>query len=266
MRRICPIKIERLPIHQLNFKPDNENFTPTTLNTITLKTNKPRRPAKIPPLIDLSKHPNMPPVYDQGDLGSCTAQALCAAYEIVLPGLMCPSTLFLYYNERVFINTVNIDSGALIQDGIKSLEKHGVCPESQWPYIIKNFTKKPPQECYKSALSYKVLRAYNIRNTLPEMQSSLASGIPFTVGILIYDSFMSPSTEKTGIVKLPSRNDKVIGGHAVLVVGYDNSKQWFIVRNSWGKEWGAAGYFYLPYAYLLNSKLSSNLWTVNRIT
>lgn len=265
MKRICPLNIDRLPIHQLNFKPDNENVIPTTLNKLNSK-NIPRKPVKLPPIVDLRKNPNMPPVYDQGDLGSCTAQALGAAYEIVLPGLMCPSALFLYYNERVFINTVNIDSGALIQDGIKSLERHGVCPESEWPYIIEKFAIKPPNECYKSALSYKVLRAYNIRNTLPAMQGSLAAGVPFTVGILIYNSFMSKKTEKTGIVKMPLRTDKKIGGHAVLVVGYDNSKQWFIVRNSWGPSWGDAGYFYLPYAYLLNSKLSSNLWTVNSIT
>ena len=110
---------------------------------------------KIPPLIDLRK--KCPKVYNQGALGSCTANALSGAFEFArkkqkLQDFM-PSRLFLYYNERVMINTVNSDSGAYIRDGIKSLNTTGICPEKDWKYDINKFTEKPPQKCYDEALT-----------------------------------------------------------------------------------------------------------------
>lgn len=265
MPRIYPVIIDRVPDHDLQLKPEKKVVVHMSLKPMNLKVSKPK-PAMIPQMVDLRTNSKMPPVYDQGDLGSCVANAFCAAYDFDSPGYYMGSRLFLYYNQRVIDNTVNQDSGAKLKDGVTALKKYGLCPESMWPYNITQFTVRPPQRCYRRALSNKVLTAYNIKNTLPSMQNALINGLPFIVGILIYSSFETQEVATTGIVPMPKQTDRVIGGHAVLVVGYDNSKQWFIVRNSWGPNWGIGGYFYLPYSYLLNPRLSSDLWTINSIT
>jgi C1A family cysteine protease len=94
------------------------------------------------------------------------------------------------------------------------------------------------------------------------MKACLASGYPFIFGFTVYDSFESDAVAKTGIVPMPSKTELVLGGHAVMAVGYDDSKKWFIVRNSWGEDWGDKGYFYIPYDYLTNKNLASDFWTI----
>jgi len=217
-----------------------------------------------PANIDL--RPQMPPVYDQGQLGSCTANALCAAFAYETQNVDMGSRLFVYYNERMLEHTIPQDAGALLSDGVKTLEKYGVCPETEWPYVISKFAIKPIAKCYTDALAHHVVSALNIQNTLSAMKQSLTAGHPFVVGIAVYDSFESNQVALTGIVPMPNVNtESLLGGHAVLVVGYDDSHQWFIVRNSWGINWGAKGYFYLPYAYLTNSNLTSDLWNITAV-
>lgn len=208
----------------------------------------------------------MPPVYDQGQLGSCTANALCAGFAYETHNVYMGSRLFVYYNERMLEHTISQDAGALLSDGINSLKKHGLCSETLWPYNIKKYTKKPKPKCYKQALAHCVISASNIQNTLVDMKQSLTAGHPFVVGIAIYDSFESDAVALTGIVPMPNINtESLLGGHAVLVVGYDDTHQWFIVRNSWGTDWGDQGYFYLPYAYLTDSTLTSDLWNITSV-
>jgi C1A family cysteine protease len=92
----------------------------------------------------------------------------------------------------------------------------------------------------------------------------LASGLPIVVGFTVYQSFESDQVTETGIVPVPGHHEQVVGGHAVLVVGYDDSQSRFIVRNSWGDQWGLHGYFLMPYAYLTNRRLASDFWSANR--
>src|SRR5512136_3117653 len=136
-----------------------------------------RIPATLPPLVDL--RPQCSPVEDQGQLGSCTANALVGALEFLMIKNKKPfadmSRLFVYYNERVIEHTVNQDAGAMIRDGIKTLAKQGVCTETLWPYDIKAFTKKPAPACYKEALKYEIL-SYQRIDTVDEMRSCLADG------------------------------------------------------------------------------------------
>ena len=210
-----------------------------------------------------------PLVYDQGNLGSCTAQALAAAFEFNdgITNIFTPSRLFLYYNERMLENSINEDSGALLSDGIKTLERHGICDEKYWPYDVTKFKIKPPTKCYTDALSHRAYTVHNIGSDLNSMKNSLASGYPFVVGISVYSSFLSSDVAKTGNVNMPDRNkEKCLGGHAVLVVGYNDKNQKWIIRNSWGEKWGDKGYFYLPYLYLLDAKLSSDLWNITKIS
>jgi len=237
----------------------NCNITRAAPETLNLKL-LPAPPSKLSASVDL--RPKMPPVYNQGNLGSCTANALCAVFAYESAGFQ-GSRLFLYYNERVLENDVPQDAGAFLSDGVKCLEKYGVCPESEWPYVISKFAIKPSAVCYTDALKHVVIKASNIPNNLISMKHSLSLGLPFVVGILIFESFETEAVARTGFVPMPKPHEHILGGHAVVVCGYDDVKQLFIVRNSWGVGWGVKGYFYLPYAYLTNSAYSSDLWNIS---
>ena len=219
----------------------------------------------LPPHIDLTSH--CPPVYDQGDLGSCTGNAIAGAIEFVekkekLPHPATPSRLFIYYNERVIEHTVPTDAGAMIRDGIKSVNKQGACREKTWPYIIADFAKKPSMAAYEEATQHKVTSYQRLPRTLNQMKGCLASGYPFVFGFTVYTSFMSDSVAKTGKVPMPHHGEGIEGGHAVVAVGYDDNDHRFIVRNSWGTAWGMKGYFTMPYAYLLSEDLADDFWTI----
>lgn len=226
-------------------------------------------PQALPSSVDL--RPQCPPVYDQGQLGSCTANAIGGAYQFCelkqsLASAFIPSRLFIYYNERVIEHSVSSDSGAQIRDGIKSVAQQGVCPEDLWPYDIANFAEQPPARCYDAASSHKVNRYQRLAQNLNQMRACLASGYPFVFGFTVYNSFESDEVAKTGVVPMPNPDEQVLGGHAVVAVGYDDSKQQFIVRNSWGASWGLQGYCLMPYAYLTQAhpNLASDFWTLRR--
>lgn len=221
----------------------------------------------LPTRIDLTS--DMPPVYDQMSLGSCTANAIGAAYQFEhlrqkLPDFI-PSRLFIYYNERALEGTINQDSGAMIRDGMKVVAKQGVCPETDWPYIIKQFAVKPSAACYKKAQTDRVLQYLSVSQSPIAMKACLAAGYPIVLGISVYESFESAAVAKTGIVPMPKLTESMLGGHAVCCIGYDDTKQVFIMRNSWGTTWGMAGYFTIPYRYLTNPKLCSDLWTIRMV-
>ena len=225
---------------------------------------KPELVAKLPPAADLRS--GCPPVYDQGQLGSCTANAIAAAIEFdrkrqILSDFV-PSRLFIYYNERAIEGTAASDSGAQIRDGIKSVAREGFCPESEWPYDIAKFTEKPPAKAYTDALANRAITYQRVARDLNQMKGCLAAGYPFVLGITVYDSFQSQQVAQDGHAPMPATGEQVVGGHAVMAVGYDDSQQWFIVRNSWGPGWGMAGYFTLPYAYTSSRGLASDFWTI----
>jgi C1A family cysteine protease len=224
-----------------------------------------RVPGKLPKSVDLRKF--CPAVEDQGNLGSCTANALVGTLEfleirdkVTFEDL---SRLFIYYNERVIEHTINSDSGAMIRDGIKTLKKQGVCSENIWPYNISKFTRKPDAACYKDALNHQI-EAYQRLEKVDEMRGCLASGFPFVFGFTVYESFESAAVAKTGTVNMPKKSERVLGGHAVVAVGYNDTKKRFIVRNSWGVNWGQKGYFTMPYDYLADRNLSDDIWTIQR--
>jgi C1A family cysteine protease len=227
----------------------------------------PRYLAALPAKTDLRRR--CPPVYDQGNLGSCTANAIAAAVEFdrIKQGMpdFVPSRLFIYYNERKIEGTVAIDSGAMIRDGIKSVASDGACPEPEWPYVIASFAKRPPAKCYRDARLDRAVSYQKILKDLNQMKGCLASGFPFIFGFTVYESFETPAVAKTGHVPMPGWMERAVGGHAVLAVGYDEVRKWFLVRNSWGTRWGMKGYFTMPYAYLLQPGLSEDLWTIRLV-
>ena len=219
---------------------------------------------KLPKKVDL--RPRMPPVFDQGELGSCTANAIGGAFEYdqAKHGFkdFMPSRLFIYYNERAMEGTIDTDSGAMIRDGMKSVAKVGVCTEATWPYDVSRFAEKPPQKAYSEAKKHEALAYRRLLGQLHQMQGCLAHGYPFVFGFSVYESFVSPEVARTGKVPLPPRGEMLVGGHAVLAVGYDDSTQSFIVRNSWGTAWGMKGHCTMPYAYLTDSQLARDFWTI----
>ena len=161
-----------------------------------------------------------PPVYDQGQLGSCTANAIAAAIQFdrlkQKISDFVPSRLFIYYNERAMENTVASDSGAQIRDGIKSVGAQGDCPETEWPYAPAKFKTKPAAACYKDALKYKVVSYQRVTQSLGQLKGCLASGYPFVFGFTVYESFESAAVAKSGHVSLPKSGEQTVGGHAVV--------------------------------------------------
>lgn len=221
----------------------------------------------LPPKVDLRK--SCPPIYDQGQLGSCTANAIGGAFQFnqkreKLKDFI-PSRLFIYYNERDMEGTINQDSGAYIRDGIKSVHHQGVCPETKWEYDITKFTQKPPLSCYNEAKKHTADQYARVPRTLQQMKGCLSSGFPFVYGFTVYESFEGKQVGNTGVVPMPKPGEEVLGGHAVLAVGYDDTSQRFIVRNSWGTGWGIKGYFTMPYTYLLDANLADDFWTIRQV-
>ena len=223
--------------------------------------------AALPPSFDLRA--GFKDVYDQGNLGSCTANAIGGAIEFErlkqkLSDFV-PSRLFIYYNERAIEGTVPIDSGAMIRDGIKSVASDGVCPEAEWPYDLAKFTRRPTAQCYKDAKLDRAVSYQRLVQDVNQMKGCLASGYPFVFGFTVYQSFESPTVAKTGHAPMPGPGERAIGGHAVMAVGYDHGKQWFVCRNSWGAGWGMKGYFTLPFAYFIQPGLAQDFWTIRLV-
>lgn len=216
-------------------------------------------------IVDLRN--KLPVVYDQGSLGSCTANALCYCFDFVDDTTFYPSRLFLYYNTRLLDKNINQDAGSTLTQGIRALERFGISSENTWPYIINNFRNKPSDVSYNEGTKHKILNANRVIQTLSSMKGCLNQGFPFVTGILIYSSFESISVSKTGYVPMPNtKTERLLGGHAVTCIGYNDQKGIWIMKNSWGPSWGDRGYFYLPYAYLLSNKLSGDLWQITKVS
>lgn len=225
------------------------------------------QPVKVNIPVSVDLRSQMPPVYDQGNLGSCTANAVAAALDFQrirqAEKFMHPSRLFIYYNERKDQKTIKEDSGASIRESIKAVNHYGACPETEWKYDIAKYTDKPTKPCYTNALKYADLTYEKVPQNIQVMQSCLASGNAIVVGIQVYESFESDAVTKSGTVPMPAPDEQLMGGHAVLVVGYED-RNW-IVRNSWGEGWGDRGYFNLPIEYLLDNKLSGDFWALTKV-
>ncbi len=219
----------------------------------------------IPTSVDLREF--CPPVYKQGKLGSCSANAVAAALEYSLirnkKKVFIPSRLFIYYNERLLWDTVEYDSGAPIRLGAKALKKFGVCDEYAWPYNLRMYRKRPTDSCYQSASKYEYMVYERIKQDIIMMKDCIASGTPFVFGFVAFESFEGEKVAKDGMLQMPRQGEKKMGQHAVLAVGYDDKRRVIIARNSWGENWGEKGYFYIPYSYLLREELASDFWALS---
>lgn len=220
-----------------------------------------------------------PSPYNQGNLGSCTANAFCAAYQLLATknnthdaGFE-PSRLFFYYNERIAEDPLHkqldiVDTGADVADGEQYCNNYGVCSEQSWAYDLTKCNSTPTKECYDEALKHKI-SGFNVipvdKNVTTNIENTIAAGSSILCAVGIYNSFESDTVAKTGVVPVPKPknyddpNDTVdacLGGHEMLVVGYNRTTQLFTVLNSWGSNWGDHGFCYIPYGYFANPNLS----------
>jgi len=236
--------------HYFGYKPDK----PDTRDFIYKPT---LAVEKLPTMVDLRK--TCSPVRDQGQLGSCTWQSMVGFREFqerLTDDKFIPlSVLFGYYNTRVDEGTEDEDSGCYLRDCWKQLQKVGTCANKYWPYDISVFDEKPSDEAYASSI-WKIT-TYHRLNTLTDVKTHLVEGLPVVIGFTVYESFENIGSD--GVMPMPTAWESVLGGHAVVVVGYDDSKKWFIVRNSWGNSWGDAGYFYMPYEFVTPNDVS-DMW------
>jgi C1A family cysteine protease len=247
-----------MTIRKYGWRPDKPDFRDHVYGA-GLKQKKP-----LPLRVDIRETGKLPDVYDQGQTSSCTSQSIAAAIEY---GLACegkqvhvPSRLFIYYNERLLEGTTNDDAGAEIRDGIKSVASDGSPDEKFWPFEPSRLTTKPSDEAYAEAKKGIIKQYSRVPVSLYNIQSVLSHNVPVVFGASLYQSFESDSVAGTGHVPMPDPNEGMVGGHAMLMVGYEAGH--FIVRNSWGNGWGDKGYCYIPYAYLTNPYLADDFWAI----
>lgn len=221
-----------------------------------------------PTIVDL--RPNMPIIYDQGILNSCTAQAVASVHHYTQLRqnriAFSPSRLFLWWNTRAVYDETDLNEGATLRDTIKSLAHQGICPESMWPYNPSSFRRRPEQNCYTTAMLYQADMYARVRQTQQELETVLSQRMPIVFGMLIFQSFESTLVARTGNVPVPNvRREALLGGHAMVIVGYNSTTRQFIVRNSWGTQWGQRGHCFIPYSLILNPNLVFDLWVVSRV-
>ena len=168
--------------------------------------------------------------------------------------------------KGIKLNITAVYTAKQVSKIIKSINKLGICDETMWPYDISKFTEKPSENCYKFAKSHHSLLYRRVYQSISTIINALNEGYPVVFGFAVYESFEGEEVAKTGIMPMPKENEKLLGGHAVAVVGYCNKQKHFIIRNSWGEEWGDKGYFYMPYKFITNPQYANDFWTVERIT
>ena len=191
------------------------------------------------------------PVEDQMHLGSCVAQAIVGAFELLInkdspDKFLDLSRLFLYYNARLLENFVEVDSGAYTRDGVKAATRWGICSEALWPYLIDKFDDLPDKESYFDA-EKRIIRKYYRADTIEDIITALHNGYPVVASMNVFEGF--DDLPEHGKLPIPSLTDYMLGSHAICIVGYDNIEKYFICRNSFGEQWGDQGYFYMPYVY-----------------
>lgn len=249
--------------HSYGWKPDLPDFRDYAIDIIYKPVDKKDKLKQLPATVDLRSMCSK--IEDQGNLGSCTANAIAGNIEFLEKKDKIPfedlSRLFVYYNERIIEHSVNYDSGASLRDGIKTLNTQGICSEKLWPYNISKFKIKPTASCYKDALNHKATSYYRL-NTVDQMRICLGDSYPFIFGFSVFESFESDTVATTGIVPMPAMDEQLLGGHAVCAVGYNDKEKRFLIRNSWGIDWGDNGYFTMPYAYIEDRSLSDDFWTI----
>lgn len=222
------------------------------------------------------------PIEDQEALGSCTAHAGVGLLEYYerrrYRKHIDASRLFLYKATRNLLGWTG-DTGAYMRTTMAAMALFGVPPEEYWEYNITDFDEEPSAFCYSFGQNYQALQYYRLdkpgisrESLLHSIKVRLKHKLPMAFGFTVFSSIEQAGD--TGMIPLPCPRDRVIGGHAVMAVGYNDKLEIhnenceeastvgaLIIRNSWGTEWGDNGYGYLPYEYILY-RLAIDWWSL----
>ncbi len=272
--------------YKMGWRPDKPDFRdyimerPEIISILAkIRNTDPDVSSTIPTKVDLTKWCS--PIEDQGNLGSCTAQACTSLLEYferkAFGNYINGSRLFLYKVTRNLINETG-DTGAEIRNTIGAITMFGIPPEKYYPYDITKYDEEPPAMCYALAANYKAIKYVRLDSTnipkttlLNNIKTNIASGLPSIFGFTVYSSIQQ--ADNTGKIPFPDSKENIEGGHAIDAVGYDDdlvitnenngqsTKGAFIIRNSWGTSWGNKGYGYLPYDYVLQ-EIAMDWWTL----
>lgn len=254
--------------HKLNYQ--FNHFKPKKGISYKLLLGKYKK--SLPSCVDLraaaSSVSFLPPVENQGDEGDCAAHATAGGLEYLqnlelsMPSGGPPKTLIygpsfervsrqqLYWGGRAIEGTTDQDSGISDLNDMATVAKlTGIARESLWPYTSADLFNAPPQAVIDDAGQHKLTASYSLSAGY-ELKHCLWSGFPFMLGFQVFESFISSTVAATGEMPMPAQGEQIVGGHAVLAVGYDDARQCFIIRNSWGGSWGIDGYFHMPYEFM----------------
>ena len=223
----------------------------------------------LPDGVDLRGH--LSPIEDQSAVSSCTANAIAGAYEYLAMRALGESDdvsrLFIYYNARKIWDSEDEDCGSSITAAIEALEELGACSEATWPYDPEMVLEEPPEEAYEEAINFCVESAQELEVDLFAMKHCLAEGYPFVFGLSLFASF--DDMDEDGYIPMPSEDEtsrSSHGAHAMICVGYDDEEEVFIIRNSWGEDWGDDGYCYIPYEYMADTELCWDCWAIQAVS
>lgn len=243
---------------------------------------KSEEPSKLDKLVNNSNYCS--PVHNQGSQGSCTGQSAVSMFEYMerraggrhIDG----SRSFVYYNSRVHAGlNPSQDTGSYIRSTIKAIVMDGIAEESKFPYNEKDWKTKPSEEIYRNALNFKATKYVRLDDTqngiVERIKSFVSSGYAVSFGFAVYQC-IDDVTSKVPVLPFPAKSEKQLGGHAVIIVGYDDeapsrnyrdkneTKGAFLCQNSWGTAWGSKGFFWIPYEYFIRG-LALDVWTVTSI-
>lgn len=207
-------------------------------------------------------------VKDQGQIGACTVFAISSIYEYILKRYSGEETdlseSFVYYNVRHLDGKELEDTGSSYQDVIASIGTQGICTESLHPYTSL-LSNAPSDEAYLDGEKRRITKALNVNIKEDDIKSAIQEGYPVAISLKIYDSFNTT----TGFVKRPTKSEiesADFGYHAMVIVGYSDDTKFFVVRNSWGKEFGDNGYCYIPYSYICDPELNRMACIVKEVS
>jgi hypothetical protein len=224
---------------------------------------------ELPSKVDLREH--LTDVEEQVG-NSCVANAMAGAYEYLAKRELGESTdvsrLFIYYNARYYEDCCDDDCGSQMEKAIEGLIEYGACAEDLWPNDEDNITSEPDSDAYEQAGNFCITESEYIETDLDLWKHKLAEGYPIAFALNTFNSFDEATTNK-GRVPMPRKSDnirKTHGWHAMLCVGYSDPDERFIVRNSWGPEWGQDGYCYIPYSYVIHDNFNGHdSWVIKGV-
>jgi len=275
--------IEKLGMGWLPDYPDFRDYTveQDSMKAMLIKARVAvRRKVSLPTSADLRAWCS--PIENQGSLGSCTSNAGVGIVEYferrAFGKHIDASRLFLYKVTRTMLHWTG-DTGAFLRSTMGALVLFGVPPEEYWPYVVADFEKEPPAFCFAFAQNYQAISYYRLDPSgtakdvlLNQIKTNLAAGLPSMFGFTVYSSYTQGAT--TGKIPYPTAGEKVVGGHAIVAIGYDDNMKIkntnpgaaettgaLLFRNSWGTGWGSSGYGWLPYDYVLKG-LAVDWWSL----